>query len=478
MTVSTAELLAGLGDLRIVGDLPPQISALTTDSRCVRPGALYVALRGQRVDGHDWAAAAVAAGAAAVVVDRELGGLAVAQIVVADTGRAISRLADAFYARPSAGMRVVGVTGTNGKTTTVHLIASILAAAGSPCAVVGTLGATFGGRHWPLTNTTPLALELHALLAELRAAGAASVALEVSSHALALRRVEDVCFAVGTFTNLTRDHLDFHGTLAEYTRAKRRLFDLAPRAALNLDDPVGASFARELPQAVTYAIDGPADVRATNLTMDAEGSRFSVDGTVIRLPLRGRFNVANALAAVATARALDIADATVAQALASVAAVPGRMERIAALGIEALVDYAHTPDALDNVLRAARESTRGRVIVVFGCGGDRDPGKRALMGAVAARLADRVIVTSDNPRSEDALAIAQAVAAGTEAEIVLDRRAAIRTAIAAADAGDTVVVAGKGHEAYQIIGERVQPFDDRVEVRAAFAERLGTVAAR
>jgi UDP-N-acetylmuramoyl-L-alanyl-D-glutamate--2,6-diaminopimelate ligase len=477
MTVVTAELLAALDDMRIVGDLPHEIVALTSDSQRARPGSLYVALRGQRVDGHAFAASAVAAGAAAIVVERELD-VRVAQVIVPDSSRAISRLAAAFYGDPSAGLQIAGVTGTNGKTTTVHLIAAILAAAGSPCAVVGTLGAAFGGRHWPLTNTTPLALELHALLAELRAAGAAAVALEVSSHALDLRRVDDVRFAVGTFTNLTRDHLDYHVTLAAYAQAKRRLFALAPRAAINVDDPTGASFARELPQAITYAIDAPAHVRATNLRSDAEGSRFDVDGTRIDLALRGHFNVSNALAAFATARALGIADATSARALASVTAVPGRMERITHGGIDALVDYAHTPDALENVLSAARATTAGHLIVVFGCGGDRDPGKRAPMGAIAARLADRVIVTSDNPRSEDPLTIARAVAGRSGAEIVLDRRAAIRAAIAAAVPGDTVVVAGKGHERDQIIGDRTQPFDDRVEVRAAFAERSGTAATR
>jgi UDP-N-acetylmuramoyl-L-alanyl-D-glutamate--2,6-diaminopimelate ligase len=305
----------------------------------------------------------------------------------------------------------------------------------------------------------------------LRDAGAASVAMEVSSHALALARVDDVRFAVGAFTNLTRDHLDFHGSFEAYAQAKRHLFELAPRAAINVDDPAGAAFARQFPAAVTYAFDAPAQVRGEQLVLDAEGSRFRVDGTPVVLPLRGRFNAYNGLAAFAAARALGIADAAIVLGLSGASAVPGRMERIAALGIEAIVDYAHTPDALENVLRAARESTRGRLIVVFGCGGDRDRGKRAPMGEIAARLADRVVVTSDNPRSEDPLAIAQAVAGSTASEIVLDRRTAIRAAIADAVAGDTVIVAGKGHETYQIVGARSLDFDDREEVRAALAER-------
>jgi UDP-N-acetylmuramoyl-L-alanyl-D-glutamate--2,6-diaminopimelate ligase len=465
-----AELFGVLGGMRAVGALPAAVEALETDSRRVRPGGLFVALRGERVDGHDFAAAAVASGAAAIVVERELP-LAGPQIVVADTREAISRLADAFYGHPSRRLRIAGVTGTNGKTTTVGLVSAICDAAGSPCARIGTLGVDFAGRRRPLENTTPPALELHALLAELCAAGAASVALEVSSHALALGRVDDVRFAVATFTNLTRDHLDFHGTFEAYRQAKRRIFTLAPAAAINLDDPAGAAFAREFPHAVTYAIDVPAQVRAKELELGAGGSTFRVDGTLVTLPLRGRFNVYNALAAYATARALGIADATIAGALATASPVPGRMERISVLGIDAVVDYAHTPDALENVLRAVRESARGTVFVVFGCGGDRDAGKRAQMGEIAARLADRVIVTSDNPRSEDPLAIARAVAGATGAEIVLDRRAAIRAAIRAAAAGDTVVVAGKGHETSQIVGERKLDFDDREEVRAAFAGR-------
>jgi UDP-N-acetylmuramoyl-L-alanyl-D-glutamate--2,6-diaminopimelate ligase len=466
----TAGLLGSLGAARVVGRLPPRIAALETDSRRVGPGVLFVALRGAHVDGHTFVPAAAAAGAAAVVVESELA-VDVPQIVVPDTRAAISRLADAFFDRPSRDLRVVGVTGTNGKTTTVHLLEAICRAAGVPCATVGTLGAALGPQRWPLANTTPPALELQALLATLRAAGAAAVAMEVSSHALALNRVDDVRFAAAIFTNLTRDHLDFHGSLTEYARSKRRLLEMAPAAAINVDDPVGAAFAGEFPHAVSYAIDAPARVRAERLRLEPDGSFFSVDGTAIRLPLRGRFNVYNALAAFAAARALNVPDAAIGRGLAAVPAVPGRMERIAGSGIEAIVDYAHTPDALENVLRAARESTRGDVIVVFGCGGDRDRGKRAPMGEIAARLADCVIVTSDNPRSEDPAAIAQAIAAETGSEIVLDRRSAIRRAIAAAAAGDTVVVAGKGHETYQIVGDRVQAFDDRDEVRAAFAER-------
>jgi UDP-N-acetylmuramoyl-L-alanyl-D-glutamate--2,6-diaminopimelate ligase len=466
----TVGVLGVLRDARVVGTLPARIDAVVTDSREALPGSLYVALRGARVDGHSFAQAALERGAVALVVERELA-LEAPQVIVPDTRVAISRLADAFYGRPSRAMRVVGITGTNGKTTTTHLVRSICEAAGEACGIVGTLGASLGDRTWPLDNTTPLALELHARLAGLRDGGARDVAMEVSSHALALGRVDDVQFAIAALTNITRDHLDFHGTIERYAAAKRQLFDLAPLAVLNLDDPWGARFARSLPDAITYAIDAPASLIAQDLVLHGDGSRFRVDGTLVETLLPGRFNVLNALAAFAIGRGLGFDDAAIARGIAATRAVPGRMERIGAFGVDAIVDYAHTPDALENVLRAARETAKRKLIVVFGCGGDRDPGKRAEMGAIASRIADRVIVTSDNPRSEDPMIIALAIAEGIHADIVIDRRRAIRRAVNEAVAGDVVVVAGKGHEAYQIVGGQTLPFDDRDEVRAAFAER-------
>jgi UDP-N-acetylmuramoyl-L-alanyl-D-glutamate--2,6-diaminopimelate ligase len=460
VTISLARLAEVLPAARIVGRLAGiAVSSLAADSRRVLPGALFVALRGQAVDGHEHAAQAAAHGAVACVVERELP-LAIPQLVVADTRAAASALANAFFGEPSHAMRVVGITGTNGKTTTTHLVAHVLDAAGERCGIVGTLGARLGDRTWPLANTTPLALELHAILAALRDAGATAVAMEVSSHALALGRVDDVRFACGALTNVTRDHLDFHGTFEAYAAAKALLFNRAPVAVLNLDDAQGAALARTrhtraLPT-TTYAIDdATADVRPPLAT-----------------PLAGRFNLANALCALAVARTLGVGDALARAALAHAPQIPGRMERFVAEGVVALVDYAHTPDALANVLRAARAETRGQLVVVFGCGGDRDAGKRPQMGAVARELADRTIVTSDNPRSEDPLAIARAI--DPAAEIVLDRRAAIRLALAEASAGDTVVVAGKGHETYQIVGTDVREFDDRAEVRAAFAARAAS----
>ena len=460
-------LLGVLREPRIVGTLPRAVASIAVDSRIAQPDALFVALRGERSDGHEFAATAALRGASALVVERELD-IAMPQIVVDDTRVAISHLASAFYDHPSRTLTVAGVTGTNGKTTTTHLVQAIFAAANVACAVIGTLGGSFRDRRWSLENTTPLALDLHRILAEMRDAGAVAVAMEVSSHALALGRVDDVAFDVAALTNVTRDHLDFHETLANYVAAKQRLFDLAPQCVLNLDDETGRAFAVSRPGATTYAIDRAADLRATNVALAGDGSTFDAGGMHVHLAVPGRFNIANALAAIGIARAAGIADAAIVAGLAAVRAVPGRMERIAAFGIDAIVDYAHTPDALANVVQAARATTRGHVIVVFGCGGDRDPGKRAEMGRIAAGAADRVIVTSDNPRGEDPLAIARAVAGDTNADVILDRRAAIRRAIGEARAGDTVIVAGKGHETYQIIGAERLPFDDRDEVRDAF----------
>jgi len=469
-------LLAALATPRISGTLPETVTEIAVDSRTAVPGSLFVAVRGERADGHRFALGAVARGATVLVVEHEVD-VDVPQVIVEDTRVAISRLADAYYDHPSQGLVVFGVTGTNGKTTTTYLLRAIAEAAGLPCGVIGTLGGMFGERTWALENTTPLALELHRVLAEMRAAGARAVAMEVSSHALALGRVDDVRFRAAALTNVTRDHLDFHGTLARYIAAKRHLFDLAPQAVFNVDDPVGRTFAGEFITATTYAIERVAQLRATNIELQGYETRFDAGGLHVQMALPGRFNVANALAAIGLARAADIDDGAIVRGLATARAVPGRMERIGAFGIDAIVDYAHTPDALANVLRAARETTRGRLIVVFGCGGDRDAGKRVEMGRIAAEAADAVIVTSDNPRGESPAAIAAAVAAGIVAEVILDRRAAIRRAINDARAGDTVVVAGKGHESYQIIGEERLPFDDRDEVRSAFSLRSGALRA-
>ena len=487
-----AALVAEIGSQRAYGPLDVPIRAIAHDSRAVSPGTLFVAIRGERIDGHSFVRASLDAGASGAVVDTAFAlahpdalttGDAI--VVVDDSRRALSSLAASLYGRPSDALRVVGVTGTNGKTTVTHLVAAILEEAGVPVGRIGTLGARFGGAMWGLENTTPLASELQALLAEMRARGATAVAMEASSHALEQGRVADVTFSVAALTNVTRDHLDYHGSFEAYAAAKRTLFDRAPIAILNSGDALGRAWATELAASgrtvVTYALEGdgagPRDATlvARDIVLRADGSSFALDGRTFALRLPGRFNTSNALAAIATARACGIGDEVAARALAAFDRVPGRMEHLAGGGIDVLVDYAHTPDALDVVLQAARETARGHLAVVFGCGGDRDRGKRPLMGRVARERADRVIVTSDNPRGEEPQAILEEILAGIEdrrdVTALVDRRAAIRRAILDAEPGDVVVVAGKGHETYQVVGTAVNHFDDRDEVRAALAQR-------
>ena len=484
--VALPSLFAALDDARAFGDLERAARDIAQDSRRVQTGSVFVALRGERADGHAFIERAVAAGAGAVVVDEAYAQdhaplTGIATVVVPDTRRALSRLSAAFYGYPSRTMPVVGVTGTNGKTTTAHLIAALLQAGGVACGLIGTLGASFEERRWPLDNTTPLALELQALLAAMRGCGAAAVAMEVSSHALALERVADVVFGAGVLTNVTRDHLDFHGTFDAYAAAKRSLFETVPFAALCIDYDLGRRWAGELSSAgkdiVTYGFAEDAAVRAGALEIAGASSVFAVDGRIFTLPLAGRFNVRNALAALCVARRFGIDDAISARALAAVKPVPGRMESFSGGGITVLVDYAHTPDALDNALRAAREASRAGLTVVFGCGGDRDRGKRPQMGRIAAELADRVILTNDNPRGEAPGAIIAGVLVGApdagNVEVEFDRHSAILAAILGASSGDVVLVAGKGHETYQLQGDTTLHFDDREEVRAALSVRQG-----
>jgi UDP-N-acetylmuramoyl-L-alanyl-D-glutamate--2,6-diaminopimelate ligase len=463
------------------GETNVSVDAIETDSRKVRPGALFIALRGTRTDGHRFIGDAIRNGARAVIAETPmppgLGG-EVTLARVEDSRRALSAVAAAFYSDPSHALEVVGVTGTNGKTTTTHMVAAIFNEAGIPCGIAGTVGAQFRSRTWRLENTTPLPPELHALLAQMRDDGAKAVAMEVSSHALALERVDDVRFRIAVLTNVARDHLDFHETVESYAAAKRRLFELAPVCILNVDDAYGARWALELDRqgrsVTSYGIRYGAHLVPEDVVTDATGTRFRVDGRRYELRLTGRFNVWNALAAIGAARAMGIDDAVSARGLQSLERVAGRMERLSGGGVGVVVDYAHTPDALESALRALRETTSGALAVVFGCGGDRDRGKRPEMGAVAARLADRIYVTSDNPRSEDPQTIVDAILSGIgiRAHVVeLDRRRAIERAIADARPGDAVLVAGKGHEDYQIVGDRVLPFDDCAIAREALAAR-------
>jgi UDP-N-acetylmuramoyl-L-alanyl-D-glutamate--2,6-diaminopimelate ligase len=478
--VDLARLIARLHPgVATEGDLARAVTGIETDSRAVRPGSVFVALRGTNADGHEFVAQAIANGAAAVVIERHAAPLSPEATVVrvSDSRRALSALAAAFYTDPSWALDVAGVTGTNGKTTTVRMVGAILEHAGTPCGTIGTVGADFGKRSWKLAHTTPLPPELHGLLASMRDGGAAAVVMEVSSHALALGRVDDVRFRVAALTNVTRDHLDFHATPEGYAAAKRRLFGMAQTCVINVDDAWGARWAKELRDSgvpvLTYG-EGDAQLSPADVVATPEGTRFTLDGQKYELRIPGRFNVANALAAIGIARTMGVDAATIAHGLARLDHVRGRMERISDGGIDVVVDYAHTPDALENVLQTLRASARGDLSVVFGCGGDRDRGKRPQMGAVAARHADRIYVTSDNPRSEDPKAIAGEIVAGIGAHpyvVELDRRRAIERAVGEARRGDVVLIAGKGHETVQIAGRTAIEFDDAAVARQALQLR-------
>lgn len=473
------EFIGDIPALNIRGQLDVTIHSLEIDSRKVREGSLFVALRGAHFDGHSFIDAAIRAGARAVVMETQRSVPdAVTRIVVPDSARALSLLAHSFYGKPSELLTAIGITGTNGKTTTAHLIAAILNEGGIPTGILGTLGADFLHRHWDLENTTPLAHELHSKLAAIKQHGASAVAMEVSSHALELQRVEDVNFQIAVLTNVTRDHLDFHGSFAAYVRAKRRLFEQAATLIFNADDPIGLQWSRERAPGktvLTYGLHRSADVRVENLQESGWYSEFTIDPQRFRIGLPGRFNVENAAAAIAVARSLGVADAVSARALHRSQGVPGRMQRMQQGGVSVIVDYAHTPDALAGALRALRRTTNGRLFVVFGCGGDRDPGKRPQMGRIAAMHADRVFVTSDNPRTEDPQKIVNEILAGMPAQAIgvasIDRRMAIRAAIEAAQAGDAVLIAGKGHEKQQIVGRRADHFDDMDEARDALERK-------
>ena len=474
-----------------------EIVAVSHDSESVAPGALFCCVPGARADGHDFALRAVAAGAAALLVQRfvdlpAVGGPDIAQVMVDDVRPAMARMAAALFEHPSRRMAVIGVTGTNGKTTTTHFLRAVLEADGRRAAVIGTLSAEVSrsgrvsrseGRSGPVSRsegrsgpgTTPASPELQSHLAELAAEGFEGVAMEVSSHALVQHRVDAVSFAVVVFTNLSQDHLDFHGTMDDYFAAKASLFDptRAAVAVVNADDPWG----RRLLESAQLPTRPFSIAEAVGLELDRSGSSFRWEGEPVRLRVAGAINVANALAAAAAARELGVDAATVAKGLSELDSVPGRNEPVdRGQRFSVLVDYAHTPDALEQTLSDARQMAGGgRVLVVFGCGGDRDRAKRPQMGEVATRLADLAVLTSDNPRSEDPLSILDQVRAGVQRHEVLvvepDRRAAIALALGRAQPGDVVVLAGKGHETTQITGSQTVRFDDRVVA----AEILGTL---
>jgi len=473
-------LISALAPREVVGHAPVEIRDLAYDARAVEPGSLFFCVPGERADGHDFAPQAVEAGAVALVVERALD-VTSPQLVVESARDAMPVAADEFFGRPTEQLQVAGVTGTNGKTTTAFLLYAILAAARRRPGLLGTIESRVGGERRPAIRTTPEAIDLQRAFREMLDAGDRSAAVEATSHGSALGRLECVRFRALVFTNLTQDHLDFHGTLEEYFDAKRRLFTEArPPAAVNVGDDHGRRLADELrgrQELLTFGVANDAEIRADELELSPRGARFRAGGIELETRLRGRFNVENVLGAVAAARLLGIDDDAIAYGVKELRGVPGRFEAVdEGQPFAVLVDYAHTPDSLENVLRTARDLAQNRVICVFGCGGDRDRGKRPLMGRIASDLADVAIVTSDNPRSEDPDAIIAEILTGAgDAEVEPDRREAIARAVEAAGEGDVVVIAGKGHEQGQQFADRTIPFDDREVARDAL-RRLGAAA--
>jgi UDP-N-acetylmuramoyl-L-alanyl-D-glutamate--2,6-diaminopimelate ligase len=506
--VRLSELLAALPSELAPAKRPatdPVIRGIHYDSRAVAPGDLFVALRGAAADGHAFVAQAVALGAVAVLCEETPAGAGDAAIaVVPDTRRALAHVASCFFGSPSSELALVGITGTNGKTSTTFLSESILRAAGERTGLIGTVEVRYGDERLRAVNTTPESLDLQRLLRDMRTRGVSAVAMEVSSHGLVLGRVDGCTFRAAAVTNVTQDHLDFHGTMEAYQAAKERLFHtyLAADgvAVINVDEPRHTGFvaaaarrgARRL--LVSKRREARADVRVLAADVSLSGTRARLalpDGELaVELPLVGDFNLENLTVAVGIALGLGVAPAAIARGVAACPQVPGRMQRVGAelAGVPTvLVDYAHTPDAVEKVLRAVRPLTRGKLVAVFGCGGDRDRTKRPRMAEAVAKLADRAVLTSDNPRTEDPQRILSDVEAGLGAMqrvpsagfaaaercyvALADRRAAIELAIASAAPDDTIVIAGKGHEDYQIIGREKFPFDDREEAQRALERR-------
>jgi UDP-N-acetylmuramoyl-L-alanyl-D-glutamate--2,6-diaminopimelate ligase len=491
MTLS--QLLGAVGPLDVIGSVgDTTVTAVAYDSRQAGPGAVFVALRGVKADGADFVRDAIKRGAIAIVSQAPRPeGVTVPWVRVDDARLALAALSAEFFEHPSHELTLVGITGTNGKTTTAYLLTSIFEAAGMKSGRIGD-------REVDAARTTPEAPDLQRMLREMVAQGCVTCVMEVSSHALSLRRADHLRFAAAIFTNLTRDHLDFHGDMEAYFRAKRRLFELLPDdgfGVTNVDDRRGGDLAAVVKRPVTYAIDAAADVRPGPLSFSLEGLSFEArtpQGTLrLRSSLVGRPNTYNILAAAAAAMALDLPFSAIEEGIANLAAVPGRFQLVSGPNddVRVVVDYAHTDDALKNLLETARPRASGRLVTVFGCGGDRDRTKRPLMGAVAARLSDLVIVTSDNPRSEDPEQIIEEVKRGivvpagrmppkghpaprsTPCLAVVDRKDAITRAVRDARSGDLVLIAGKGHEKYQQIGERTLPFDDVEVAREALDRR-------
>jgi murE/murF fusion protein len=475
-------LIDGLA-ARVIGDADVEITGVQSDSRAIKAGDVFVAIRGLRSDGHEFVAQVIAQGASAVVVERELPNVTVPQIVVDDSTRALGVLTGKIFGDPAKAMTLIAVTGTNGKTTTTYLVEAILAAAGHKPGVIGTVELRWGGQAVPASYTTPTPHMLHEALAKMRDAGCTHVVMEVTSIALAAQRVAGIEFEVAAFSNLTQDHLDFHGSMEGYRDAKRLLFTrhLTGTAVVNVDDPEGAGMAAGAPRTLRVTAAGkPAEIRVVEQDSTVRGITAKLatptgDVAIEAKPLIGHYNVENLALSVGIAEALGIPHDAIARGIAAVPGVPGRVQRVPNdADLDIFVDYAHTPDALRNVLSAMRPLTKRRLLCVFGCGGDRDPTKRPKMGAAVAELADLAFVTSDNPRTEDPRAIIDQILPGVPKPffVHVDRRIAIRAAICEATPGDVVVIAGKGHEDYQIVGTTKHHFDDREEAAAAVLERF------
>jgi len=476
------ELLNGIQVSRIEGSIDKRIDAIYYDSRKVTPGALFFCIEGFRFDGHDFAGEAVAKGAQAVVLRKDVPlPQYVTKVFVEDTRLAMALISRAFYGYPARNIPIIGVTGTNGKTTVTYLIKSILEDAGKKVGLIGTIANMIGPKMLPAERTTPESVDLQKLFKDMQDEGVDAIVMEVSSHSLSLKRVAGVEFEVGVFTNLTQDHLDFHNTLEEYREAKAKLFLQSRQAAINIDDETGRMFAEKVQGPLwTYGISRTAQVFARDIEITSKGVLFQLflpDGSsMISLNIPGLFSVYNALAAATACHALGVPIHNIRAGLEKVKGIPGRFELLnPGTEYSVIIDYAHTPDGLENVLKTARDFTKGRVITVFGCGGDRDPSKRPIMGEVAGRYSDFCIITSDNPRNEDPMAIIQQIIPGVKKTacpyvVIEDRREAIAYALNHGRAGDVIILAGKGHETYQILkNNQVIPFDEREVV----AELLG-----
>lgn len=484
------QLLDGLPMLRSEGPLERSVAGVTADSRRLSPGMVFVAVPGENHDGHDFISTAIDRGAAAVICERNgFSSGRATKVKVTDARVALAVAAANFHGHPSRKLKVIGVTGTNGKTTVSFMVKHILEAAGIHAGLLGTIRYEIGDRVLPAQRTTPESSEIQAFMAQMIRAGCEACVMEVSSHALAQKRVHGVDFDLGIFTNLTQDHLDFHGDMESYYKAKKQLFTsiqsgTKPGASvLNIDDSFGSRLARETSAEIqlTYGFDETAKLRATEFQLGHGETSFTAETPAgrfaVTMPLIGRHNIYNALAAIGAGLALRVPIAKIQAALRTLPSVPGRLERVSAgQPFSVFVDYAHTDDALQHVLRTVREITPGRVLLAFGCGGARDTDKRAKMGKVAALLADHTIITSDNPRRESSASIAAQIESGFRSirldqfSVELDRAQAIRQLLRLAQPGDTVLIAGKGHEAYQEFEDTVVPFDDRVHAQEALEE--------